>query len=144
MAGGGRTGQSVGSVTVLDSNFTNTEVAIATAHDSTSSPITAGSLILDNVSLVNTPVAVQGPEGTVLAGGTLTISGWGQGHEYTPSGPVNFEAGITLFPRPSSLTIKGKFYTRSKPQYQASPLSQVVSVRTAGAKGNGITDDTLH
>jgi glucan 1,3-beta-glucosidase len=142
MAGGGRTAQSVGSVTFLDSSFTNTQVAIAAAHDSTSLPITAGSLILDNVSLANTPVAIQGPEGTVLGGGTLTISGWGQGHEYTPTGPVNFEAGITSFPRPSSLTIKGKFYARSKPQYQASPLSQFVSVRTAGAKGNGVTDDT--
>jgi hypothetical protein len=84
MAAGGRTAQSVGSVTFLDSTFTNTKVAIVTAHDSSSLPATAGSLILDNIVLSNTPIAVQGPSGTTaLAGGSLTISGWGEGHEYT-------------------------------------------------------------
>jgi glucan 1,3-beta-glucosidase len=142
MAGGGRTGQSTGSVTFLDSSFTNTKVAIVTAHDLSSLPATAGSLILDNIVLTNTPVAVQGPAGTVLAGGTLTISGWGEGHEYTPNYQKNFENSITRFSRPSSLTTNGLFHARSKPQYQASPLSQFVSVRTGGAKGDGVTDDT--
>lgn len=85
---------------------------------------------------------MQGPSGTVLPGGTLTIAGWGQGHKYTPSGPVNFAAAFTPFARPSSLTSKGKYYTRSKPQYQALSLSSFVSVRSAGAKGDGVADDT--
>lgn len=143
MAGGGTTGQSVGSVTFLDSTFTNTKAAIVTAHSATSFPATAGSLILDNIVLSNTPVAVQGPQGTVLKGGSLTISGWGEGHEYTSNyQDKNFEGSITRFSRPSSLTNNGLYYARSKPQYQASPPSQFVSIRTAGAKGDGVTDDT--
>lgn len=129
-------------MTVIDSTFTNTGIAILTAHDSTSQPAAGGSLILEKVALANTPIAVQGPAEKVLSGGTTTIGGWGQGHEYTPSGPVNFEKAFTPFSRPSSLTINSKYYTRAKPQYQSLPLSSFVSVRSAGAKGDGVTDDT--
>jgi len=142
MTSGGAGGQTVGSVTFIDSSFTNTNVAIATSHNTTSQPPTAGSLILENVSLTNTPIAIQGPQGTVLSGGTITISGWGQGHEYISDGPTNFEGSITPFSRPQSLTVNGKYYSRSKPQYQNTPLTQFVSVRSAGAKGDGKTDDT--
>ena len=37
----------------------------------------------------------------------------------------------------------GKYYERSKPQYATTRLSQVVSVRSVGAQGDGITDDTM-
>ncbi|KAL2065578.1 hypothetical protein VTL71DRAFT_3248 [Oculimacula yallundae] len=141
MSSGGRTGQSVGSVTVIDSSFTNTKVAVSTAHDSSSLLATAGTLIIDRVAITNVGTAVQGPSGTLLAGGTATIA-WGQGHSYTPTGPLNYQGNITPFSRPSSLTRNGRYYARSKPQYQALPLSQFVSVRTAGAKGDGVTDDT--
>lgn len=50
MNGGGRTAQTVGSVTILDSSFTNTPVGILSAHDFSSSPATAGSLVLENVN----------------------------------------------------------------------------------------------
>ncbi|KAF8847257.1 pectin lyase-like protein [Acephala macrosclerotiorum] len=142
LSSGGRTGQAVGSVTVLDSTFTNTGVAILTSHDLTSQPPTGGSLILEKITLANTPIAVQGPAGKVLSGGTTIVGGWGQGHEYVPNGPVNFEQAFTPFSRPSSLTINSKYYARSKPQYQTLPLSSFVSVRSAGAKGDGVTDDT--
>ncbi|KAK0111212.1 hypothetical protein ONS95_001586 [Cadophora gregata] len=142
MASGGRTGQSVGSVTIIDSTFTNTKIAISTAHDATSMPLTAGSLIIEKVTINNVGVAVQGSTGPLLSGGTTTIGGWGQGHSYSPNGPTNFQRAMSPFTRPSSLTINGKYYARSKPQYQALPLSQFVSVRAAGAKGDGVTDDT--
>jgi glucan 1,3-beta-glucosidase len=141
MSSGGASGQTVGSVTFIDSSFTNTKTAIIHSHNSTSQPATAGSLILENIALSNVGVAVQGPQGTVLAGGTKSISGWGQGHQYTPTGPVNFETSITPFSRPASLMVNGKFYARSKPQYQNLPLSSFVSVRDGGAKGDGKTDD---
>ncbi|KAH7317231.1 pectate lyase superfamily protein-domain-containing protein [Rhexocercosporidium sp. MPI-PUGE-AT-0058] len=142
MASGGRTGQSVGSVTIIDSTFTDTKVAISTAHDATSMPLTAGSLIIEKVTINNVGVAVQSSSGPLLSGGTTTIGGWGQGHSYSPTGPTNFQRAISPFTRPSSLTINSKYYTRSKPQYQALPLSKFVSVRTVGAKGDGVTDDT--
>jgi glucan 1,3-beta-glucosidase len=143
MSTGNSAAQSVDSVTLIDSTFTDTPVAILTARNSTSLPVAAGSLILENIGLVNVPVAVQGPQGTVLAGGTTTITAWGQGHEYTPNGPTSFEGPIKPNSRPQSLTIREKFYARSKPQYEAVPLLQFVSARTAGAKGDGVTDDTF-
>jgi glucan 1,3-beta-glucosidase len=142
MASGGPTSQSVGSVTFIDSTIAGTQVAFVTAYESTSQPPTAGSLILENIVLSNVPVAVQGPSGTALQGGTRTITAWGEGHEYTPNGPLNFEGAIPAFSRPPSLTSRGKYYFRSKPQYEALPVSSFVSVRTAGAKGDGIADDT--
>jgi glucan 1,3-beta-glucosidase len=117
MAGGGTTAQSIGSITVLDSNIINTQVGIVTAHTLTSQPSTGGIIILENVSIKNVGVTIQGPSGAVLQGGSITITAWGEGHRYTPSGPVNFEGGIPAFSRPPSLTVNGNYYTRSKPQY---------------------------
>jgi glucan 1,3-beta-glucosidase len=143
ISNGGRLDIKVGSVVVLDSSFTSTQVAIKTAHDLTSKPDTAGSLVLDKITLTNTPIAVQGNTGTLLAGGTKTIASWGQGHIYTGTvGPTNHQGDLNAWVRPASLTVNGKYYTRSKPQYNALPLTSFVSVRTAGAKGNGVADDT--
>ena len=144
MSNVGPTGQTVGSVTFIDSYISNTPVGILTAHNATSQPPTAGSLILENVQITNVPVAVQGPNGPALAGttGTATISAWGQGHSYTPNGPVNFEGPIPPFNRSGSLLQGGKFYERSKPQYGDVPVSQFLSTRSAGAKGDGVSDDT--
>jgi glucan 1,3-beta-glucosidase len=148
MSSGGTGGQSVGSVTFIDSSMTDTKVGILTAHTtgSDNQPPTAGSLIVENVQLNNVPVAIQGPNGvTYLAGttGSMTIPAWGQGHSYTPKGPNNFQGPIQPFPRPGSLLVgAGRFYARSKPQYATTPVSQFSSVRDGGAKGDGITDDT--
>lgn len=130
----------------MDSYISNTPVGILTAHDASSQPPTAGSLILENVQITNVSVVVQGPNGPALTGttGTSTVAAWGQGHSYTPNGPVNFEGPIPPFNRPGSLLQGGgKFYERSKPQYGNVPVSQFSSTRSGGAKGDGVTDDTL-
>ncbi len=82
MNAGGRTAQAVGSVTLIDSSFTNFSVGILSAYDSSSLPTPADGLILENVQLNNISTAVQGAEGTALAGttGTMTIVAWGEGH----------------------------------------------------------------
>ena len=142
----GASGLTVGSVTLIDSSISDTAIGIATARNSTSKPATAGSLILENIQLSNVPVAVSGPGGSVsLAGttGTTTIAAWGQGHSYTPTGPNVFEGPLTPFARPNDLLQGGgKFYERSKPQYETLPPSQFISVRSAGAKGDAVSDDT--
>ncbi|KAH8601293.1 glycoside hydrolase family 55 protein [Bisporella sp. PMI_857] len=145
MAGLNNGAQAVGSVTLIDSSITNTPIGIVTARGSSPNPITGGSLILENVRLNNVPVAVQGPNSnTVLAGSTSlsTISAWGQGHSYTPTGPTVFQGTIAASTRPSSLVSGTDYYERSKPQYANLPASQFVSVRNAGAKGDGVTDDS--
>lgn len=144
IASGGSSAQSVGSVTLIDSSIVNTPVGIVTAYSSSSSPTTAGSLIIENVALSNVPVAIRGPSGTVLAGttGSTTISAWGEGNKYTPNGPTRFQGPFTANSRPSTLLSGSVYYSRSKPQYNALPTSSFLSVRSAGATGNGVTDDT--
>lgn len=141
---GGSSSLEVGSVNIIDSTISNSNVFITTAWTTSSSPAAAGSLIIENVRLSNVPIAVQGPSGTVLAGGSTTIAGWGEGHEYTSSGPKTFQGSFTPATRPSSLLASGSsnYYTMSKPQYASTSTSSVLSVRSAGAKGDGTTDDT--
>lgn len=94
------------------------------------------SLILSQLN--NVPIAVKGPSGTALAGssgGSITISAWGEGHEYTPTGPTDFEGPIAPNQRPPSLLTGSKYYERSKPQYGSYPLYYFLSARSAGVTG---------
>lgn len=143
MSSGGSGALSVGSVTMLDSTITNTNVGILTGRDATSQPPAAGSLILENVSFSNVSVAIRGPEGTRV-GSTSLIAGYIEGNAYTPSGPNRVQQSLTPNVRPSTLLQRdGKYYQRSKPQYESLPYSSFLSARTAGAKGDGRTDDTM-
>lgn len=138
-------GQLVGAVVLIDSTFTNTKVGIATARNSTSLPNTGGSLALENVIFRNVPIAVKAPTSTSLAGttGSTTIAGWVQGNVYSPNGMSKALSPVSGFTRPASLTTTGnRYYTRSKPQYETLLSAQFSSVRVAGAKGDGVTDDT--
>jgi glucan 1,3-beta-glucosidase len=137
----------VGSITLIDSTISNTPVGILTAQDANAPAGTVPfpGIILENVKISNVPTAVQGPSGSILAGssGQMTISGWGQGNSYTPNGPTKFQGPITPVSRPGSLVSgSGAYYSRSKPQYERLASSQFVSARSAGAKGDGKTDDT--
>lgn len=145
MSIGGSDDQAVGSVIIIDSAFTDVDVGVKTAYDSSSSDTTNGSLVLENVVLSNTPVAVQNDAGTVLAGGSTTISAFAQGHTYTLStGPTDTYGTIDAVSRPFNLLGDGSaYYTRSKPQYEDLTAADFVSVRTSGAVGNGATDDTI-
>jgi glucan 1,3-beta-glucosidase len=143
---GGPTALSVGSVTFFDSSFTDVGIAFRTGYTSNSQPPTANSLILENISLKRTPIAVQdGNNKTALRGtprNTL-ITAWGEGHSYTPNGPNSFQGTIAPAPRPAGLiTTSGAYYQRSKPQYEQYSASNFVSARNQGAKGDGVTDDT--
>lgn len=143
MTAGGSSAQAVGSLIVLDSTFKNVDVGIKTAYDASSSSWTNGSLVLENVALSNTPVMIENDSGTVLAGGTTTISAWAEGHSYTlTSGLTHTYGTITANSRPASLVAGNNYYTRSKPQYGTLSASDFVSVRSSGAIGNGATDDT--
>lgn len=132
---------SVGSAIILDSSFTNAQVAVKTAYTSGTAPDTAGSLILENVSISGVGTAVQGPSGTLLGGGSTTIAGWGQGHQYVPGASRELSGNITPNQRPSTLLGSNGYYSRSKPQYQDLPASSFVSARSSGARGDASTDD---
>lgn len=136
--------QAVGSVILIDSTISNTDIGISTVRTpSDNNPATGGSAIFENVVLNNVDTAIQGPTGnTILAGGSLTIAAFGQGNAYIPTGPNAIQQPITPNSRPGSLTSGGAFYERSKPQYSSYSASSFVSARSFGATGDGTTDDT--
>ena len=133
----------VGSVVIIDSEITNCPTFIDQAWTRATSPIGAGQLVIENIKLNNVPVAVKGPGGaTVLAGGSITIGTWGQGNRYTPNGPEKFQGAMTAAVRPAGLLDNGKFYSKSKPQYENLSTDNFISARSSGATGDGNTDDT--
>ncbi|KAI6841775.1 glycoside hydrolase family 55 protein [Hortaea werneckii] len=143
MSSGGPDNQAVGSMTFIDSSISNTGVGIKTAFGPNSQPPAAGSLILENVDFNNVPIAVQGANGATDLQGNTHVTAWGQGHSYTPNGPNNFKGVIKPVNRPASLVQgNGRYYTRSKPQYEQHSLNEFVSARDYGATGDGHTDDT--
>ncbi|KAI8631351.1 glycoside hydrolase family 55 protein [Xylariaceae sp. FL1651] len=132
----------VGSAIVIDSTISNTQVGVKTSYTQSTTPDTAGSLVLENVKLTSVPTAVQGASGSLLAGGTTTIAAWGQGHQYIPNVGRELSGSMTGNTRPSVLTGSNGYYSRSKPQYETLTTASIVSARSAGAKGDGTTDDT--
>lgn len=132
----------VGSVVIIDSEITNCQKFVDMGWTPNTTPPAAGQLTLENIKLNNVPVAVAGPSGTVLQGGTLTIQTWGQGNKYTPDGPQKFQGTISSTVRPQSLLDGGKYYSKSKPQYETLSTANFVSARDSGATGDGRTDDT--
>ena len=106
----------------------------------------AGSLVLNNIKLQNvtTAVGVVGGGG-VLAGGTKTIASWGQGNVYVGTNPKGTftQGNIPKASIPSSLLdSSGRVFGKPHPQYHTYSVSQIVSVKSNGAKGDGVTDDT--
>lgn len=96
---------------------------------------------MENINLQNVPVAVKGPSGTILQGGSTTIQAWGQGNKYAPNGPSKFQGTLST-KRPSGLLDGSSFYAKSKPQYESLGVSSFISARSSGARGDGSTDDT--
>ena len=93
----------------------------------------------------NVGSAIQGLRGVTLLGGGRSpqfIAGWGQGHEYTPRGPTNFQGSTAPFPRAASLLDGGNFHQQSKPTYGELPVTGFLGARSAGVTGDGIFDDT--
>ncbi|KAL4871218.1 hypothetical protein BDV12DRAFT_164421 [Aspergillus spectabilis] len=84
--------QTVGSVLLLDTDFVNTPTGVVTAWGSSSIPVGAGTLVLDNVNFSGSRVGVAAVDGsTILAGGSV-VSNWVQGSVYRPSQTVNKRA----------------------------------------------------
>lgn len=135
----------VGSITVFDSEITNTAVGVKFGFPQANQPPVSNNIILENVKINRVGVAVQGPSGETVLDGTpasTTIAAWGRGNSYTPTGPNFFQGPFTPNSRPASLTAGSAYYTRSKPQYANEPVSNFLSARSAGCKGDGVADDT--
>lgn len=58
-------------------------------------------------------------------------------------GGTRIQGALTAPSKPAVLlTSQGNVFERAKPQYESLPTSSFISVKSAGAKGDGVTDDT--
>ncbi|KAI0266843.1 exo-beta-1,3-glucanase [Gloeopeniophorella convolvens] len=134
--------QGVAAEAIIDATVTNTPVFVRSGAASNGQ--LDGSLVLSNIQLNNVPTAVGLVGGaTVLAGGSLTINAWAQGNVYTgTNGNPRFVQGNIDINKPGSLLQNGKIVSKGRPTYADYAVSQVVSVKSQGARGDGQTDDT--
>lgn len=136
--------QTVGAEAIIDAVVANTPIFVRSSQPSNGT--LAGSLVINNAKLTNVPTAVGVVGGAVvLYGGTTTISSWGQGNVYSGTNGVGTftQGNIFAANKPAVLLDgSGKIFGKMHPQYAAYAVSQFVSVRSYGAKGDGHTDDT--
>ncbi|KAK4186330.1 pectin lyase fold/virulence factor [Podospora australis] len=141
------TSSDVGSVTLLDSNFTNVKIAILSGQNWYSNGTGLGSLVVMNNWVKNVSTFAkfadnswhphrENPDWTDY---TLI-----KGHIYAPYGPFERNTWVPdPFEQPSALKqAHYDYYKKSKPQYESYTPSAFHSARTFGAVGDGVTDDT--
>lgn len=136
--------QTVGAEAIIDAVVTNTPVFVRTSAHSNGK--LNGSLVLNNIRLVDVPVAVGVLDGpTILPGGTLTIDSWVQGNVYAGGEQEGrFVQGRVRRVEKSEglLDASGRVFGRGHPQYEGYAVERFVSVKARGAKADGRTDDT--
>ncbi|KAG8220629.1 pectin lyase fold/virulence factor [Butyriboletus roseoflavus] len=136
--------QGVGSVVIVDAVVRNSSVFIQSSKSSDET--LPYSLVLNNVQLTNVPTAVGVAGGAnLLAGGNTTIASWAQGNVYsgTRGQKTWMQGNIVSASKPSSLlNSEGEIFGKGHPQYASYATSEIISVKSQGAKGDGKTDDT--
>lgn len=150
-----------GSMVVQDSVMNNvSQAGILTSWSNTSLPVAAGTLVLDNVNFINTPVAISDLNSTgIVLPGNQKIGSFIQGRTYSVfDGQEQFgnktcyeplytteriQSLVDAPPKPVSLLdSNGKFFERSKTQYTDISVAQVRSILSFGCKNDGYTDTT--
>ncbi|KAK1145845.1 hypothetical protein N8T08_003791 [Aspergillus melleus] len=146
--GAGSTGQSVGSLILLDTVIAFTDTAILTSLMSENST----SFLLQNANFIQVDTAIKDSvkNRVLMAGGShVTVESWGFGLLETGSTNSSFVNGqhIPSTNRSSSLTgpdgyFKKNWFQRRRPAYTKIGMSHVIDVKAWGAAGDGTTDDT--
>jgi glucan 1,3-beta-glucosidase len=136
----------VGSVSLVDAVFAGVDTAILTGRNASQPIPGAGALTLENVLFKNVSHILVGVDGELVAGSedSITQESYLFGNVYDPDGPLVMSGEDAKYNgRPHALlNAKGAYYERSKPQYEDTPSSLVLSARQFGAAGDGVTDDT--
>ncbi|KAF3940010.1 hypothetical protein ABW19_dt0204076 [Dactylella cylindrospora] len=148
VSAGAGSGQGTGSITIMDTIIMNTPLGIS----SHLAGVNRTSLVVDNLKLINVPIAITSQGQTVLAGGTTVIDSWGAGITYNDEDALGYkgkaqQGGTVLggVGKPSDLLDEnGNWFERSKPQYEGISASGFYDVKAqSGARGNGRSDDTV-
>lgn len=136
--------QGTGSEVIVDAVVSNTSVFVQSSKSSNGT--LPYSLVLNNIQLTDVPTAVGvAGGGTVLRGGNTTIASWAQGNVYSGTGGQKTwtQGNIVSASMSSSLLNgEGKIFGKGHPQYASYATSQIISLKSQGAKGDGKTDDT--
>ncbi|KAI8061631.1 beta-1-3-glucanase [Gongronella butleri] len=134
----------VGSVVVMDSTFSNTPIGIKTYGNFPNFNDTSSSLLLDNVKANGVTTLVSDLNGKEIMN-SGSVQQWGSGSVYTEQSNPDYQRGNMPNAPVKSGTLldsNGKFFTRSRPQYETLNATAFASVTAYGAKGDGRTDDT--
>lgn len=125
----------VGSILLLDSSLTNTTtgVLLRNNHEPNTNDM-SGTLLLDNVQVSNVFTVVEGTNGDAIlrVNGPQTIASWGRGSLYTDesgSGIISTNYLPAITKSANLLDSEGKFFQRSRPQYENLISSDFVSVK---------------
>ncbi|CAK4030875.1 Glucan 1,3-beta-glucosidase [Lecanosticta acicola] len=148
------------SVTIQDSDFYNTPIAMTTNFSDYSVPPAANSLAIDNCFFdENTPIALASANGSTIVTGNRRVEGFVQGTSYTAYDTTHVVGNMdcygpqTVYSRvqqeqPSApkaaelLNSEGKFPSRGRPQYEGVPVEQFKSIMDYGCSNDGVTDVT--
>lgn len=134
---GGDTGQGIASVSLVDCEISNVPVGILT-----NSAPTSPNIVLDNVVVNGVDQVVQVDGGDTLLSASGTIDLWATGKRYNGSTGTTETGYLTDAPaKASSLLSSGSLYTRSRPQYEATPMSGFLVATTDGNCANDGTGD---
>jgi glucan 1,3-beta-glucosidase len=130
-----------GSIVVIDSDFTNTPIAIRTQFGG--GPGAAGSLYVENVNYAGSGTIVQSSGNNVLTTtSSKTVKSWAQGYLWQNGGNTmgTIDLSSQTPTRPASLLkADGTYFEQTRPTFVGIPQ---IDVTTLGLVGDGVTDNT--
>jgi len=133
-----------GGIAIIDAIVCDTPIFYQCSNTTTE---LKSSIVLNNVRATNVSTIVGVLRGeTVLAGsaGHIHIDTWAQGNIYVGHDSEGYTRDyISPISKDWSLLDKnGRIFSKGRPTYADYDISQIISVRDHGAKGDGYTDDT--
>ena len=170
MTNGGFDNQQIGSLVVLDSVISAATGILTQYLPGYSSAQSAGTLVLENVDFTNSSVAIANPAGRVDLAGGQNVALFAQGNAWTTAGQdlngqtfnstsctyqnasqTGYTAQETTIQRllapipriPSLVDSTGKYFARSRPQYETIPASGFLSAKSNGCAGDGVTGNSF-
>ncbi|KAK3369519.1 putative glucan 1,3-beta-glucosidase precursor [Lasiosphaeria ovina] len=139
------TRQGTGSISVVDSHFNGVPYAITVAQQGSQQP----SIVLENLLVENSASVVLVSGGsTLLAGSTtgpLYIASWASGLQYLAGGSAGKKSGyVSAAPKKPAalLDASGRYFWRSKPQYETVAASSILLATDFGVANDGTGDQT--